>query len=344
MLVTQFTLFIYFTICVFFVIVLNQVKEKQRNIIFAGLTILSILMVTFRGELGADTATYISFVRHIEWWNTKRYLLIFEPFFIYFVLLAKTLVNDHIFVFFLAASLSIILKSYSIAKYSPYQLLSFIIFLSSYFLSLEFNQMRQGISVGFFVFSIEFLFKKEYIKYYLILLTGCFFHSSLLLCLLVPFVPRTSNYKIIILSVLTCFIFVFLSLPLSSIIKFISPFAPSMVGDKLLYYILSEYAIKVGFSVVQLWYIIIVLLGCYYIRFVNSTKYEFYFNLFVVGVCLNFIFNSVSVLLRLSYPLLLLEIFIPPFIIKNSKNKVLLTILFVIFYTFRFINLLKGFK
>lgn len=344
MFVTKFTLLIYFAVCTLLVILTSNVQKKQKSIIFILLTFVGIVLITFRGNLGSDTANYLSFIRHIESWNIKKYLLHFEPLFIYFVLLTKSLINSHLFVFFTTATLSLFLISDSVKKISPNPLLSLVIFLSSYFLSLEFNQIRQGISIGFFIYSLEFLFQKAYLKYYLIILIGCFFHSSLFLCLLVPLIPRKTETRVVLFFVFVSFIFVFIPLPLSSVVKLVAPFVPSMVSDKLLYYILSKYAVKVGFSLVQSWYILIIFIGCYYARLLNDTKFEFLFNLFVAGVCLNFLFNSVSVMLRLSYPLLFVEIFIPPLILRYSKNKVILTICFICFYALRYINLLNGFK
>lgn len=344
MLTTKLTLLIYFFICVTATFFLFKVKNKQRWIVSFLLYSIGIVLVTFRGKLGIDTANYLAFINSVDVRNLNKYYLFFEPFFIYTVLLAKFILFDLRFVLLFIALLSMLPKFYTIEKNSSYSLLSLLIFLSSYFLPLEFNQIRQGLSLGIFLLSLDFLFRRCYFKYYILIIIGCLFHSSLLLCLFFPLIPRKSNTTVIIGAVFISFIFVFVSIPLGRIVSLISQFGPKFVGDKLLYYIISKYADKVGFSIVQLWYLILVCVSCYYIKYVDNKRYNFYLNIFVVGVSLNYLFNSVSVLLRLTYPLLFVEIFIPPLIIIKSKNKEILFCLFVLFYIIRFLNVLNGFK
>lgn len=111
------------------------------------------------------------------------------------------------FTFFIAIISIIMMLSISraIIKYSPYPLLSLLIFYPTYYLTYCFSAIRQGLVLCIFLgFCIDFILNKKYFKYYLFITVLALFHTSAVLLFLAPFVKYLKRYneKLLILTVL----------------------------------------------------------------------------------------------------------------------------------------------
>ena len=111
---------------------------------------------------------------------------------------------DSTIVFFLVFSfLGVGLKFLSIRKYSPFLLLSVLIYFSKYYFFNEFTQIRMGVAVGFFLFSIQYIVSRNLLKFLSLIFIGGLFHYSVLLVIPLYFLSATAiNVKLYLAAVL----------------------------------------------------------------------------------------------------------------------------------------------
>lgn len=86
--------------------------------------------------------------------------------------------------------LAFTLKICVICKQALYPYLSFYIYITAFVLLHEATQIRVAVSIGFFLLSLPYLFKKKYFMYVLTIVPAILFHYSAFFLLLLPLVER----------------------------------------------------------------------------------------------------------------------------------------------------------
>jgi hypothetical protein len=81
----------------------------------------------------------------------------------------------------------------SFANERPFTIIFFYIFLCYLFMSL--NISRQMMAVGIAFFSFDFVVKSKYVHFYIFAIIALLFHSSALICFIVPFVNKITFKK-----------------------------------------------------------------------------------------------------------------------------------------------------
>lgn len=187
---------------------------------------------------------------------------------------------------------TLLYKSFEKESRSPLISLTLFLFVPMGF--FEFNNIiMQSTSLVLILYYIKLSYKKKYLKFILIVLFACLFHSSTILCLGFLFIPRKKiDKKLWILGAVSLFIG----------LKYMLPFLILKLHPKY-YYLLfykpeSWFANKFNLLIFTLLFLIIIFLEIFRKKikinlFNNNFKlreYEIYqFNLFGIGVILSII-------------------------------------------------------
>ena len=110
-------------------------------------------------------------------------LLAYEPVeigFRYFYAFLKLFNDNRHFMFFVMAFVIFYFQFRTYRKYSPLILLALFIFFAKFFL-MSFVYLRQGLAMGIITLAITFALKKEYIKYFIVIIIAYYIHKSSLL-------------------------------------------------------------------------------------------------------------------------------------------------------------------
>jgi len=173
----------------------NRVSKKTYySIIF-----ILILTASFRTP-GLDYITYYN----IYYGEIEK---IVEPAIILLSQIYNQVGFNHFSLFFTFAFLSIFLKAKGIEKVSPIPILSVAVLLSKYFIYHDLIQIRAGVVVGIFIFSLQYLYSKQYIAYTALIILACTFHISAIVFLFIIVLEKISfnpfTYFLIVLISLT---------------------------------------------------------------------------------------------------------------------------------------------
>lgn len=231
-------------------------QKKYYWFLFLVLALVSGL----RYRIGTDTITYEAWFES-SWlptlgtltWGDFSYNR-FEPLFVLFGVVIKTLFGNHWIAFQIIHALIINYAFFwAFRKYSRYPLFCVGIYFIWLFYPLNCEIMRQSLATAIWVFSLPFLFEKKYLKYYLIVFICFFIHRSSLLFVVLPLLKFLDNRKIVITTILVLLV---LAKPLSDYVNsnfylIIEMFASSEgASDTLMNYADSESLMSYEFSII----------------------------------------------------------------------------------------------
>lgn len=134
-----------------------RVKGNFLLTIFA--VFLSIVASILSSSYSWDSVQYKRYFRLIE----SGVNVSVEPSFYYVSFLSSYFFSSPLFVFIFYSSVSVLIKIYLIRRYSPYPLLSLIVFCSYFFLVQESNMIRVGLASSFLILACFCYFEKKYL-------------------------------------------------------------------------------------------------------------------------------------------------------------------------------------
>lgn len=339
----MFYLFLFLLFCLIsFVEIFNNSKYSKELYLF---TVLILLFISgLRYETGGDWQSYTEIFSIIEPFdelvNGKGSTFVnhnIEFGFRLLISLAKMIVDDCQFFFFMISSISIFLLYKSLAYYTPYPQLSLILYFSILFFMLDMVAIRQGVAVMIFLFSLRFVHKKDFKRYFIAIIIASSFHlTSLLLLPLYLFLnKRFNSITIISFFIISCLIMILNIRWLHSILTFILPLFLGPIALKM-----QVYSADVGRGVSVGFFINMLLFILYYFNRVKLRKnpyFDLFFNLFLLYV---FIYSALFELFEVSNRFRLYfsisQIVLLPMLVftyKKSLNK-LLVFMFVVFFSF----------
>lgn len=168
-------------------------SKVPRNIAF----IVMLIFIGLRGHLHTD---FINYYPYFEWLPTlfdldgqsfTNFEYLYEPGFIIYTSLCKTLVDNYFVWVFINTLIDLIVFRHIFKRYSTSEILPFFFLLVFYGLTLEFNNYRNVKALDLFLLSIPFLLQKRFMPYLLLNLLGMSFHvSSIFYIFLYPFLNR----------------------------------------------------------------------------------------------------------------------------------------------------------
>lgn len=234
--------------------------KEHRKVVYYVLFLILVLLSGLRYRIGTDTLTYEHWFES-AWlptlgkltWSDFSYNR-FEPLFVFFGVLVKTIFGDNWIAFQLLHALIINYAFFwAFRKYSRYPFICIAIYFIWLFYPLNCEVMRQSLATAVWMFSLPLLFEKKYIKYYIVVCICFFIHRSSLLFALLPFLTFLDNRKVVVSLILVLLV---VAKPLSSFISnnlylLIDLFASSEgTSTTLLNYEDSESLMSYNFSII----------------------------------------------------------------------------------------------
>ena len=277
----------------------NLKLKNFRIILFYFFSLCFSVLVYFRPEymLNTDYKEYYNYFKWINFDNVYNLsdAIGFEYGFGYIVTLIKYFFESERACFSGIAFLSVFISYKAILRLNPKTTaFSFSLFLLSFCVYIFLGQIRQGISLSLGLLAISYLLEDKRKQFLLTVIIASSIHVTALILILAPFV-KYFRIKYIFYSLLISFTFVFIDVikPLIiTLVQFI-PFG-SFITGKIIAYGNSEFSTKVGFSFIQVYYVLLST-----VLYILVQKYEYKNNhililckIFMVGVILNFTFKS----------------------------------------------------
>ena len=187
---------------------LKQIKLILVVVVFITLSLFAGLRSEY---VGAD---YFSYIKMFESapnldniFDLQSFSLVStEPFYYALNIFTKTLFNSYFSIFLLTALLAVGINSYNYNKYSPFVILSLLLYFSHFFLYKEMTQIRTGLASAILLFSIQYLYNYK-IKYFGVVLIASMFHVGALIFLPLYFfyksnISNQTYYKLLVFSII----------------------------------------------------------------------------------------------------------------------------------------------
>jgi hypothetical protein len=214
------------------------------------------------------------------------------------------------------AALALIPVAYVIFKYSPYKILSLLIWMP-YFLAMNMQTSRTSVAAAFGLLFIVYYYKKKWIIALLSILLAVSFHSSALILILV-FLARVSLKNLFYITIIAFSMLAFLS-PFQILLKILEILHLSRLSDFLMIYLASDdygYPMAIYDPRIILAMLVVFLI----FKFQNNIlKYYdmYYFKIFIIGALLMIIFSEVVIMAwRVSYLFLIISVLTIPMLVK----------------------------
>lgn len=209
-------LFIYFVqhLTISFLQIIN--KKKLRIIpLLIGIFCAMILLISNKAVMvGTDYDTYNQFFNELLLQHEVPKFYIKDSgwgLYAYFYFIGK-IFRDFRFAVIILILFQLIILYKFFKKYSYHNLFyfSFLTYYSFFYNQNLFNAIKQGVAISLVTYSINLIYEKKVIKYFVILLLGTIFHT--LTIILIPFywlLNQKIKTKKIMISFLICFIIIY---------------------------------------------------------------------------------------------------------------------------------------
>lgn len=193
-------------ICVYDMKGLNGTPTYNR---MYKLTMLWFICVSgFAYNVGSDIPAYMTEYEHASWSNLMSLTEMLEnnerrmPAWTLLVTLCHSIFANFVLLKFVTAAFCNWVFFRFIKKHSQYPFISVLLYAVMIYLHMNFNALRQMVSVAVFLYGYEYLTERKWMKYYLCVLIAYMFHSSALLCFILPLFSflKITRKTIIILS------------------------------------------------------------------------------------------------------------------------------------------------
>lgn len=206
---------------------LHVVSKKSSRIIAF---LLMLFFIGLRGHLMTDFINYYPFFEHLpiitELSISDLDKLRFEPGFVIYSSLVKTILPDYYAWVFVNTLLDLLVLYYISRKFCLSMSLLFIILLVYWGLEIEINLYRNSKAIMLFLLSLPYLLKRSIVPYMVLNLLGCLFHISAIVYLPLYFVldreiPKAWVWGLFVFSNVVFFLGVSLSSQLQGLTTFV---------------------------------------------------------------------------------------------------------------------------
>ncbi len=309
------------TAIVSFFSLLELTTIRNKDGLYFSLFLILLFFIGARDNIGTDWWIYKGFFFQVD------EVSLVEPGYELIQIIVRAINKDSFYLMvFVTSFLSLSIKFSIFKKVSPLAFISILYYFGYYYIVQDANQVRQGLAAGILLYSIQSLVDKKFKKFIVVVLLATLFHVSslvFLLCLpVVRFKHIKSRYFVFLVLFCTSFMFIdlmgfFISIITNVILKFVPI---QIAATKLEYYIYSEYAERQGFYLGSLFLVFFVLLFSKYRYIVDSKIFNVVYVCFVLGVCLNFFFNSFAILARLTWHFILLGGILYSYVVYYEKR------------------------
>lgn len=264
----------------------------------------------------------------------------YELGFVYSTLIFKSIIPNYFIWIFCNVLVDLIFLDIIFRRYSPYYVMSFILFVALGGLIIECNLIRNVKAILFFIFSLKYIQERRIIPYMAINLLGCLFHSSAVVFLPLYFFlhkecPKWLMWSIFVVGNIICLMQI-------SYLKPIMLSFAEIIGGRLgvqikIYFALDLYSQAYGISVGFIERVFTFLMLIFFQqKLVERNKQNILIiNIYILYFVVYFYFSEIMIaverltlLFVFSYWLLYPELYA---IIKTNVNKLICFMLLVLF-------------
>ena len=204
----EYLIVFFYLLIGFFVFDLLKIRfSKSRVWIIFGY-VLFVSLAGFRFRIGFDTINYMRYFEEMDSLiglsNQSFEIQRFQPLWVILVAISKSISRE----FYMLQLVVALFFNYCVFKFlSDNKVLGFFsmaLYFSTYYFYFNFEILRESISVGIFLLSLNYYLTRSWWKYYLLITISFFFHSSAFVLFLFPIFNYVNRKFLIIF--LICFI------------------------------------------------------------------------------------------------------------------------------------------
>lgn len=252
------------------------------------------------------------------------------------------------YIIIVMAALALIPVSYVIYRYSPYKLLSLLIWFP-YFLTMNMHSSRTSVAAAFGLLFLLFLYEKKVFGALLSLMISVSFHSSSFI-LILAFLTTVSLKNLFFFSILIIPFSLLLS-PLDMLMSILDIIGLDNISNSIRLYISSDdygYPMVIYDPRILLNFGIVILIFLYRNTLFGYFK-GYYSKLYIIGLILMLFFSNVVIMSwRVSYYFLLTGVIAIPFLLQvvniNIQRKYnvrrIMSIIFMFIYVFYSVSII----
>jgi len=301
-------------------------KLKNRNYILFFITFGLFIIASIRYDIGTDYPTYYHFFEKIKPYNFSLNYSTgfehFEPLFRYTVAILKNFIVSPIFYFSFWALITLVFVWKGIKDQSKNYLLSIFIFFCIFYVNYQFNGIRQGITMGIFLFSIKYIVERKIIPVLIISIVSALFHSSGILILFAYFLSMDKiRNRVVLLSILFTSMFVWKFGLGETFFSIIILLFPTYFQDMV-----AMYLIKFGDPITLINYLqrllVIIPLVFFYTKLSDDDKFRKLFPIYFWGCIFYLTFGFLGMLItRINMFFRMLEVILIPILYDRLHGK-----------------------
>ncbi len=322
-------------------------EEKKRNVNILAIAVFFIFFA-FRGYLYSDWTAYVYDLENVEWSDLTTWDMsdqkAHEPGFVILCLLCKSIINEYAFLVFVCVTIDTVLFLRFLKRRGIDNVaFVFVFFVAFEGLGLMFNLLRNAIAIFLFLNALEYIEKREPLKYFLVcVICFCFHFSSLFFFPLYFFLHRNLKRVPMICICIGSFVFYLSHISIiSSIVQIFS--LDGVLGYKLTAYTELFTATKsFGITKIIEKLGLAVLVFIYYDEILQKGKrqilincYVVYFFFYYVTAEFNVLSERMAVLFCFSVWILWVDV-IKSMALRN--NKILLSAMLGLYISYVFVS------
>lgn len=307
-----------------------------------------VLIVVAGFRLVGTDADYFNYLGFLNTQNSLE-LMTKEFGFRLLIVFNSLVFNSNVTSFFLLfACLGITIKVWAFTKNSPIPVLSFIIYLLSYFLLHDYTQIRAGVASAIFFSALPDLSKGDKKAFFLKVIFACMFHWTALILVPLYFFVRRFSFGFF---ALLPFLGILLYLPKINFEKYLISALESYPALALYYAAHSGHGSEINiFNVINLAFLGLFIAIYFMILYMEeefSTLEIDLFKIFSTSIFLFYffaIFNRPVLAFRIFEFLNISLLLLIPYLVVKFKQWYLASIGFLLFFFFYFIHLIFNVK
>ena len=193
-----FSIIIYWSALILSILFCKLYQKRQPSKLYSKIFYVTLICLPLSMVAGARYAVGTDYLTYLEYYELNSsyslsYILEnyrFEDGFFMFNRLCYFLSNGSVFFYFFAIEFFILCLAVSgfiqFSNRISLPVAFFLYYILFYHFSL--NGIRSAIAISFLILSYKYLLEDKWLKYYVLIALGFFFHRTILLCALYPFV------------------------------------------------------------------------------------------------------------------------------------------------------------
>lgn len=274
-------------------------RKDQVKIVRYFILAFLLLFVGLRYNTGADWGLY---TRAFENVDSMGNIMKWEPAFYGLMKLIRLLFGNYYVLQFGATFFFLYAINKCYTAYSSYPILAISLVTILFFTSILMAQVRQSMALSVILLGTPYIFKRDFVKFLLIIVLASLFHITAIIALPLYFLSRRINNVIILLILLFSQVLYFYPELIFACIKGIAPILPQRMQDLVEIYIDTIYAEGTDFGSGYLLYLLTTLLYsvCVLItnRYSKHEKAHFFANALLVATIFFSLTNVFTILVR----------------------------------------------